>query len=276
MKHFLLITLFSLITTFAFAKEPNVLVSIAPQKFLVEKITNKRAAIQVLVPQSFSSHTYEPTIKEMIRATKADIWFCIGEPFEKKIQPALSQSMQIVEITEGVDLIESSCGPGKCCHGTHDPHIWLSALLLKQQAKVIVDQLIQLAPENRSFYLANYEKLTEELDALHHEIQTMVAGKKNGTILVSHPAFAYFCRDYTMQQLSIEMEGKEPSPRYTTQLIDQARQADIRCIFVQKQFPLKGVQAIQRALGATLVEIDPYNENVIANLKTIASAIEAS
>jgi zinc transport system substrate-binding protein len=32
-------------------------------------------------------------------------------------------------------------------------------------------------------------------------------------VLVSHPAFGYFCKDYDLEQISIEVEGKEPRPK---------------------------------------------------------------
>src|ERR1700730_951032 len=68
---------------------PTILVSVAPHKFFVEKITKGTAQVYLMVPAGASSHTYEPTPRQMIAASKGNIWFCIGETFENRAIQAL-------------------------------------------------------------------------------------------------------------------------------------------------------------------------------------------
>ena len=42
---------------------------------------------------------------------------------------------------------------------------------------------------------------------LHRELR-----RKGMTLMVFHPAWGYFCRDYGLRQVAVEVEGKEPKP----------------------------------------------------------------
>ena len=262
------ITFLLFLTVASLEAKTHVLVSIAPQKFLVERIGGEQVSVEVIVPAGASSHTYEPTPRQMISVQKGDIWFRLGESFEKRLIPALKNNTHIVDQRDGIELITG----GKCCqtHDSHDPHIWLSPRLLKQQATQIADTLSQKMPEYTEFFEENVAQLLKELDQLDVECSQLVASASQKLIMVSHPAFGYFCRDYGYQQLSIEMEGKEPTPRYLTEILFTARTYDVQTIFLQEQSNAKGGKKIAKELGAKTVYLNPYAENVIENLRTIA------
>ncbi len=245
----------------------HVLVSVAPQKFLVEAIGGPQVEVEVIVPAGASPHTYEPSPKQAVGVSKGEIWFRLGEGFEEHLMPLLKDAW-IVDQRDNLDLIRSCCG----CGG-HDPHIWLSPLLLKQQATQIEGVLSQYDPEHAELYKLNLSALEQILDELDEELATLLA-RAPQTILVSHPAFGYLCRDYGLEQLPIEMEGREPTPRYVTDLILKAKQLNIQTVFLQKQYSVRGGKRIARELGAECVYLDPYAENVIDNLRVLAKAFQ--
>lgn len=247
----------------AFAKT-EVLVSIAPQKFLVEEVGGAHVEVTVVVPAGASSHTYEPTPKQVIAMRSADVWFRLGESFEERVY---LPGVEVVDQRQGLELIGSSCC---CCHGA-DPHTWLSPVMLKQQTRQIVAALSALDPEHAAEYRERGDRLKQQLTALHLEMAHLLEGAPE-TILVSHPAFGYLCRDYGLTQLSIEMEGREPTPRYLTDLIIQARALEVRTVFVQRQHGERGGKTVAKQLGADVVYLDPYKEDVISNLREIAKA----
>jgi zinc transport system substrate-binding protein len=243
----------------------QVLVSIAPQKYLVERIGGDHVSVTVIVPQGANSHTYEPSTKQVLAAQKGDIWFRIGESFENRML-AMMRHTRVVDQRQGLDLIQAGCG---CCtHDAHDPHIWLSPRLLKVQAKQIAEMLCEYDHDHAEFFMNNLSKLVEECSLLDQECALMLA--KSTVILVSHPAFGYLCRDYGLKQLSIEMEGREPTPRYVTELITRARSLGVKIVFLQLQHNPKGGKRIAKELRARTVYLDPYVENVLENLRSIA------
>ena len=90
--------------------------------------------------------------------------------------------------------------------------------------------------------------------------------------MVSHPAYAYFCRDYQLKQLSIEFEGKDPTPQKLTKILTQARNEHIRRIYIQLQYNNKGAKLIAREIGAEVITLDPYSEQFFASMREIAKA----
>lgn len=256
-----------------------ILVSIAPYKFFVEKIAGDTVSVQQIVPTGSSPHSFEPTSRSILKASRADAWFRIGESFEKRAKQAMlshNEKMQVVDLREGINTIHAHHeGHGHQCQheDCRDPHIWLSPREGKKQARIIYETLTELYPENAEQYRKALRKFEKELDDLDLELEQILLPLKGKTILVSHPALAYMGRDYNFTQLSIEFEGKEPSPKQLTKLLEMGRQLNTDRIFIQEQHLSKGARLVANELDADVVEINPLSENYIENIRFIARSI---
>jgi len=260
----------------------TVIVSVAPHQFFVEKVAGNTVKILLFVPANASSHTFEPTPKQMLAASHADLWFGIGETFETRALQALQQSkhpVQFVDLRKGVPLItaeEDGAHHHHCCHANcADLHIWLSPKLAQIQIETIAAALTERYPENAELYQHNLAQFLKELQDLDQEITQTLAPLKNRVIMVSHPAYGYFTRDYHLKQLSIEFEGKDPTPRQLTQVLENARNAKISTIFIQMQYNNKGARLIADELKAKIVVLDPYSGNYIESMREIARQFAA-
>jgi zinc transport system substrate-binding protein len=262
----------------AFADLPYVLVSVAPHKFFVEKIAKNTVQVQLIVPAGASAHTYEPTPRQIVTAGKAGIWFCIGEPFENRAMQAIKShapDLKIVNLQQGLDLISTEHTHNthcSCCPGSIDLHFWLSARQAKIQAKTIADALGKVYPAYANFYQTNLEGFEKELAELDETIKSLLAVMKNRYALVSHPAYAYFCRDYDIEQYAIEVEGKDPTPQQMTKLLNLAREKNVQAIFIQMQYNNKAAKLVAETLGARLIVLDPYSEQYLSSMLEIAQA----
>lgn len=86
------------------AGKPSVLVSVAPQKYLVERICADAVGVTVLVPAGADPHSYEPTPSQMRAAAAASMYFTVGINFEKAWAPriaSLSPNLKIVDLSLG-------------------------------------------------------------------------------------------------------------------------------------------------------------------------------
>lgn len=281
----LFVFIFTTISSFplwgAESSTPRVLVSVAPHKFFVEKIAGNTVKVDLMVPAGASAHTFEPTPKQMLNAARAEIWFCLGEAFEAKAIKALKAhhpEMAIVDLRDGVDLIIADPHSGQCCchKDCQDLHIWLSARQAKIQATTIAQILSKRYPDHAEEYQVNLNAFIKEMEQLDNEIEKLLVDLQGRIILVSHPAYAYFCRDYHLKQLSIEFEGKDPTPYQMNLVLNQARQAHIKKVFAQPQYNSKGARLFACHLNAELVMLDPYSEDYINSMKNIAQQIASS
>ena len=91
--------------------------------------------------------------------------------------------------------------------------------------------------------------------------------------IIYHPALTYLARDYGLEQVAIENDGKEASAKRIAQIISQARADGIKSVFYQSEFPESSVKVICEDIGANAVEINPLAENIFANIREIARLI---
>lgn len=266
--------------TIATAK-PKVLVSIAPFAYFVERVAQGGVEVQILAPRGADPHSYEPTPKQVQEAFKADLWLRIGEPFEEKILNVLKQEnphLLTLQMWEGIPLLpleEEHDHPHVHVHGEEakDHHVWLSPRNAKIEAERIFEALCKLSPENRPLFEGGLKSFLTDLRALDKEISFLLSPFKGEALLVSHPAFGYFCRDYGLIQLSIECEGKETLPQRVTQTVDLARKYHVRSILTQSQYGNKGAELIAKELDLPVHSVDPYALDYLENLRHLAQVI---
>lgn len=260
------------------SKSNYVIVSVAPYSYFVKQIAGDKVNVGLFVPLGASFHDYEPSPKQVLTAGKADIWFRIGESFEERAIQALKghdMSVKIVDLRTGVDLIYAdSSGGCRCCHSNGaDLHIWLSPKEAKTQAQTIAATLIEVYPEHRDVFQERLVILLSQLDELNGEIVEILAPLKSRIFLVGHPAYAYFARDYHLQQVSIETEGKDPTPSQLTSLLQLVRTEHLKTIFTQKQYGTKPVRLVADEIGAKIVMLDPYSDDYFVMMRDIATKI---
>ena len=140
------------------------------------------------------------------------------------------------------------------------------------EADRVRDALTELAPARAAPFADGYRRFAADLDALDAQIRAELAGRKERTFLAFHPSWGHFARAYSLTQLAIEAEGKEPGPRALATVIDEARRRGTRIVFVQKQFSRNDAKAVASAIGGEVVVIDPLAEDFLANTRTVAEA----
>lgn len=259
------------------AQKPLVLVSIGPYRSLVERVAGKEIEVQAVVPMGANPHSFEPTIQEVAQMQKAKIWFCIGEPFEAKIAPILKNrnpDLVVVDLREGIPLIEADDHHCHHCSIDHlDRHIWLSPKRAEMQVALIEKTLSQAFPEQTNLE-TNRRALQEELQALDAELQTLLQPVKHRSLLVSHPAFGYFCEDYHLEQLSVEYEGKDPRPQQLEETVERALAEETTVALALPQYNNKGTQRIADQLHIPIHLIDPYAPDSFETLRALAKVIQ--
>lgn len=253
----------------------SVFVTILPQKYFVEQIGGETVKVSVLVQPGKSAETYEPTPRQMTEFSQAKLYISIGMPFEEIWLPKLKANnpqMRFVDARENITLrkLETIHHHDDHEHGLFDPHIWLSPAFVEIMAKQIEKNLIELNPPNTQQYQQNKQQFIQKLKQLDQNIRILFKGLKNKKFMVFHPAWGYFADAYQLQQIPIEMEGKEPSSKTLGLLIEKAKQEKISAIFVQQQINQRPAQSIAKAINAQVISVDPLAENYLENLFQVA------
>lgn len=91
----------------ALAKAPlPVVVSIAPQKYMLERIAGDSVAVTVLVRPGADPHSYEPTPAQMRACAGARVWFTIGVPFEDVWLPRIQSAAPNLAVFSTISRIK--------------------------------------------------------------------------------------------------------------------------------------------------------------------------
>jgi zinc transport system substrate-binding protein len=263
------------------SEKPSVLTTIAPYAYVAKRVAGNTVNVETLVPPGMNLHTYEPSPKLVEAAINSDAWFRISEPFEKKIVQTIRErnpKQKIIDLQEGIDLLSphDAIELAPCIghdHGSHDLHSWMSPKRFLQQAQKIANTLIALYPEYQELYEKNFNQLVLDLNSLDREIEEALEDFRGDALLVSHPAFGYYCADYGLIQLSVECEGKDPRPRDVEEIFAKAKKYQVRCVFLQQGFNNQGAQIIGKKLQLPIYRTEPYAYDYLANMRKITRQI---
>lgn len=229
--------------------------------------------------------------------SKSLAYFSIGVPFEEvwleKFVSA-NKKMLIVDTAMGIQKISmlphSHEGEGHHNHSVHahhnhekeheehvhtglDPHIWLSPILVKVQARNIYSALVKIDPANKNYYKKNLNSFISELKSLDKKIESILKPYARKPFMIFHPAWGYFALRYKLEQIAVEVQGKEPKPAQLVKLVKEAKAHNIKIVFVSPQFSQKGAKTISKSINGNVVVINPLAETWDENLVKVAEEI---
>jgi len=246
-----------------------VVATIPPQQEFVERVGGEHVRVILLVPPGADPHTHEPAPAVLAGVAEADLYAMVGSGIEFEIAwgekiAALNPSMAVVNCSQGVEFIAA------------DPHIWTSPRNAKVMVENIRDGLIEADPENAEDYRRNAAAYLDDLDTLDAEISALIAGSGVRVVLVDHPSWAYLARDYGFEEVAIESEGKEPSPKRIEHLIRLAEEEGVRVVFASPEHSTRSAGVIAEAIGGSVVTVSPLKKDYLDNMRQVAAAFAGS
>lgn len=252
----------------------QVAVTILPQAEIAGAIGGEKVCVTVVVPPGADPHTYEPSAAQLVAISGSDIYLRLGPglmPFEDILVTRLKDlnpDLLIIDTSAGISLIRGNEGDG----GT-DPHIWLSPANLRIMAGNTGEGLSEADPAHAEYYASGTDAYMHRIDSADRTIAGVLSGLEGEAILVFHPAWGYFAREYDLEQVAVETEGKEPGAQHISSLIDFAREKGIRVIFADPRHSTRESEVIAREIHGTVVLLNPLAPDTLDNLERVAAAI---
>lgn len=240
-------------------------VSIAPFKYFIEQIAGDDFNINIMVPPGADPHTYEPFPEQIYNLRKSVAYISNGYlGFEMNWLSRFYETNPAMTRLSLGDRIEPLGSAHRHKDGqaeAADPHYWVSprcALLIASSLKGL---LCELNPTKQQKYESNYQLLVVKIQEVDNKARELFSGFHGKFFMIYHPNLAYVARDYGLEEIPVEYEGKEPPPSRMRDLIDRARKDHLKTIFVQREYDTKNAKVIAGEIGAQIVLIDPLSEN---------------
>ena len=260
-------------------EKPILTVTLEPLRYFTEAIAGGHYEVVSMVPKGSSPENYDPTPQQLVALSRSQAYFRIGyigfeQAWMKKMQ-ANAPEMKVFDTSRGVDFIR---GEGHW-HGDHfheggvEPHIWNSTRNAIIIAENIYEALCELDAIHQEEYKNRLDSLKETIAQTDANVSAFLENA-DSTFLIYHPALSYFARDYGLKQISIEENGKEPSPAQLKSLIETCRKEKAHVIFVQQEFDQRNAQLIADELGVNVVPINPLSYNWDEEMVRVAQALK--
>jgi zinc transport system substrate-binding protein len=233
--------------------------------------------VESLVTAGYSPATYSPTPRQLVALSNADIFVRSGLPYEaawmSRIK-AVNPSILVVDLRDGVDLLEHHHHESHDEHEDTDPHLWTDPALVANQLDKLAQALIKLTPDRESVIAKNHLSYQQQLLDIDNQIRTLLAPYSNNTFYVYHPAWSYFAKRYQLNQVSLERGGKDFGPHALEHVLEASRHNTHRVLFVQPQFDRRLAQRVADEIHGHVVTIDPLSEAYPNNLLDAATALK--
>ena len=195
-------------------------------------------------------HNYSLQAKDLKKLSRADLFITNGlgiETFLDKIKEEY-KGLEIIETsTVELDLIKDSEGI--------NGHIWNDLDNYIEQVEVILNTLCAENPENTEKYTENAENYMKKLNILK---QNSYMAKEKKTVISCNEALAYILNDVNVQTLEVYTEHEESalSSEKLKEVIEEAKQSNVKAIFIEKNDDRKVAELLEKETGAEIYELD--------------------
>ena len=253
--------------------KPTVTVTIPPYKYFVEKIAGDKVDVNVMVSNGNNPETYEPNAQQMMELSNSALYLKVGsigfeQTWIKKLQDN-APDMKLIDTSVGIT-------PAKTPGGNIDPHVWMSCKNARIISSNIFKALCQLEPENKTFFQKNYQQLLSSIDRQDSIIRKSFKDNPEMVrkFVIYHPILTYFARDYQLEQLAIEEEGREPSAAQLKSLIERARKEKIRFCLIQAEFANRNTTTFIKESQTKAMDINPLQADWANAMKEVSLAVQ--
>ena len=265
------------------------LASFYPLYEFTKEVGKDKVDVSLLVPPGIEPHDWEPSIQDLKRMQQADIIIINGIGFEKWFEDIkkLNSELAIIDSSIGINILkEINIDEHEDSHlddSLANPHIWLNPPMVKIQIKNIADGLIELDPDNSSYYQNNSKNYIKKLDALDSKIRNELSNCSKDFVSL-HNAFTYFAKEYGLNQHTIVLNEPhgEPTSKTLEKIINFAKEMKIKVIFTEEGVDKRTSEVIADELGGKVLTLSPleisetsatYIEKMEANLANLKEAL---
>lgn len=223
----------------------QVYASIYPMYDFAKKICADKADVYNMTSVGAEPHDFEITSKDMTDLTKANLFIYNGGGMEHWVD-TVKDSIKELKYVESSSNIDNE---------GLDPHFWLSPIKAKKQMENIKNALVEIDADNADYYNSNYNFYAEKLDELNNNFKDALSNIKNTNLVLTHPAFGHFCKEYSLNQVAIARD--EADPKAMSDTIAFIKNNNVKAIFYEDFSSSKLVDSIAKETGVKILTLNP-------------------
>lgn len=270
----------------------NVVTTIFPVYDWTKNVAGENCNIIYLDESGTDMHSFEPTAKNILSITNADIFIHVGGVSDEWVENALSVSentslitLTLADITGMIEeeIIDGMEHEHESDHDLlqNDEHIWLSLKKAQTAVSAIADTLASADTANADKYRLNAENYNKKLSDLDKRYTDCINNAKRKTLLFADRfPFRYLTEDYGLEYFAAFpgcSAESEASFETMTFLIEKTRELSLPCIITIENSDSKIADTISNETDTKILSLNSCQSVTKADIDngiTYISAME--
>jgi ABC-type Zn uptake system ZnuABC Zn-binding protein ZnuA len=233
------------------------------------EIAGNEVSLTVLLEPGQNPHAYQPTPRDMVNISEADLIFVNGlglEEFLDDLLEGAGPEAEVIVVSEGVRALRleenDHEGDGKDHdHTGSDPHVWFDPTNVMIWVDNISEALVAKDLARAVLYQTNAKAYREELCVLDSWIRDQVyqIPLEKRYLVTDHDSLGYFLNRYDFDKIGAVLPAltteAESSGQELADLIDIIREYDVKAIFVGVDIDPTLSQQVAGETGVDLVPL---------------------
>ena len=268
----------------------ELVVTIPPLLLYVNWLLPNYFKLNSVLNESDSLHHYEIKPSDMVKLNNNSLFICLNKNFiwDKKCLSYLNDKADIIEAGSNVPFLYThtkTCSHSlksgkehKHCHSDRfiDSHIWFSIVNAKLILTTIKKAFLKLYPQEKETINRNYGFYLAYLDDLHKQLADTFIDKKIKSLFITHPSWAYFAKDYHLEQFILEKHGQQPSTKHFCLYLDNLKKEKNKFILVTPETPISITRKLSKENNVKIIQINPLSYYWDKEMKKIISMFNSN
>jgi len=220
---------------------------------MAQNVAGDAAEVVSVTKPGAEIHGYEPTPRDIVRASDADLILWNGMNLELWFEQFLSnlEDVPSATLSDGIDPIAIGSGSYE---GKPNPHAWMGLDNALIYIANIEAALSEHDPENAETYAANADaykaQLRETIEPLRAQIDAIPENER--WLVTCEGAFSYLARDFGLKELYLWPMNADQvgTPQQVRAVIDGVNDNNIPVVFCESTVNTAPAKQVARETGA--------------------------
>lgn len=220
---------------------------------MARNVAGDAATVESITRAGAEIHGYQPTPRDLVRASGADLILWNGMNLELWFEQFIGNFGPIpsATISDGIDTMAINAGSYE---GLPNPHAWMGL----DNALIYIDNIAAAMsehdPENAETYIANAAAYKGEITAAIAPLrdQILAIPEDERWLVTCEGAFSYLARDFNLKEAYLWPMNADQTgtPQQVRGVIDTVRDNNIRAVFCESTVNTDPAEQVARETGA--------------------------
>lgn len=272
-----LLSMFSLVSCSDTSDNPDIVATMFTHYDFAKQIVGDKLEVSLLIPLGTDIHSFEASSKDLVDIEQSKLFLFTSLEIDQWIKDPASfadDDTIVLNMSESFTIEEHNhlslstvvlADDHDHDHDHDELHYWVDPTNALQMIDYILIHVIEIDPENQSYYEDNAASYKAEITTLHLEIDSILshAPYKDSTIyFAGHNAFGAFAERYHMNIVSLFSEYKPDDDLTSSEIINFStlvKDAGTHYLFIEALTEPKAANAIKESLDSN----DDYTLNLL-------------